>query len=1138
MTDLLQTSPSVCVVLPLRYDDALAFARPNGETPQDLHITLAHLGRMDELGPGVFGRVSSALVEWAEKNPPRLLPTTGVARFSGVDDLTDAIVVLVSSPELDAMRASLCDLLAGCGATVSSVYGFNPHITLQYGPRGFDPGVVEPPRESVLVDHAALWAGTERLVYPLGPRGRQPSPVTQEEPIMEAPTLPPTEGETQQIPALASAAPAPAPLKRRREKRVASLRVDVSLDDGENETVRSTLTPEELGTPTVDPVPVALSAVVSPEDARVIADAAAPIVTPTTSEVTAARVTAKAVPFDTGDNGALDLLETEDFNRAHAIGRLRAFASVDGTGDYAKMDWSRFAHAFAWVDPDGAAAGNVSAFRLPHHDVVGGKLHVSKQGLIAAARTLMAGDSGIPDEDLPEVRAHLEKHFAQFQMDAPWRVRSTEPTELRGSDLVAMDAASAPAGGTAPRVLSTSWIQVARVGEFRGHPMGAFAFTPEVFATIVSNFQKTANRRVPVDYEHATEMVDDSVFQHGAPAVGWIVELDNRGAAGLYGKVEWVDAKALDYIRSGQYRFFSPAVAFNAIDPVTGKSQGATLVSGGLTNRPFLDGMAPVTARARGVSTMSAVGFKRYPLAKSETWDGATAVKNLRKWASSDGSGDADTMDWGQYREGFAWVDPSAPEAFGSYKLPHHDVENGRLVTVKAGVEAAMAALNGARGGVSIPAQDRAAVYSHLAKHYALWDGTPPELATMSAVADDPAKVDVMEGSAVACEDAPAVCAAPEVVPDDAVANDGEAQVGTPDPSGFSCAPVTASTSGDSPVTMTENAAVPSAPGPRTAALRAALAVAWEAPTRSPSGMRVLSYYGGVDDLDSREDLLDVLRYVLNLPRLAPEADVLASLNALSGYLTTDNGAADGVAALEVIRQLRCILDLPALTPAVGVLAYILDALRQSPNTAAMTVGADDVHVPTTEDLKTATEPEPTAMTATNILPDIAAKLGLPATADGPTVLSALDGLNSRLTTLSAVARTHAEAAVDSLIAANRIVASARANAVTACMNDHQGFLAMFPAAPAPQAPPAPPARETPAGLAAPYVAQTMSGPSGQQHHAGAPAPITALTGSPVGGQSLSQVAYAKAQDLMRADPSLTLRQALEKAQTTLVSGR
>lgn len=1133
MSDLpaFAASPSVCIVLPLRYDDAVAFARPGGETPQDLHITLAHLGTVSELGPGVFGRVSSALVEWAEKNPPMLIPTTGIARFSGIDDLTDAIVVLVSSPALDALRASLCDLLAGCGATVSGTYGFNPHVTLQYGPRGFDPGVVAPARESVLCDHASLWAGPERLVYPLGPRGRSQSPVTQEEPIMEAPILTPAEGEPQQIPALASDKPAPAKLKRK-EKRVASLRVDVTLDDGDgNETVRSTLTPEELGTPTVDPVPVALSAVVSPEEARVISDAVAPLIAPA--------VAAKAVPFDMGDNGALDLIDTEDYNRAHAIGRLRAFASADGTGDYAKMDWARFAHAFAWVDPDGAAAGNVSAFRLPHHDVVGGKLHVSKQGLLAAARTLMAGDSGIPSEDLPEVRGHLERHFAQFQMDAPWRVRSTEPTELRVTDLVTMDAASAPAQGLAPRVLSTSWIQVARVGEFRGHPMGAFAFTPETFATIVSNFLRTANRRVPVDYEHATEMVDESVFQHGAPAVGWIVELDNRGAEGLFGKVEWVDASALQYIRSGQYRFFSPAVAFNAIDPVTGKSQGATLVSGGLTNRPFLDGMAPVTARARGVSTMSAVGFKRYPLAKAEGWNGSTAEDNLRKWASSDGTGDSDTMDWGQYREGFAWVDPSAPESFGSYKLPHHDVEGGRLVTVKAGVEAAMAALNGARGGVAIPDADRAAVYDHLAKHYALWDGTPPALATLSAVTDDPMTVDVMEGgrAPTTSEDAPLVsCAAPEAEPEDAVANDGEAQVGTPAADGFARTPVTATASGDSPTTMTENAASP-APGTRNAALRVALTAAWDAPTKSASGMRLLSYYGGLDDLDSREDLVELLRYVLNLPRLAPEADVLKGLATLSEYLTTDNGASDGVETLEVMRQLRCILDLPAMTPALGVLAYILDALRQSPNTAAMTVSVDDVHIPTTDDLKTATETtEPTAMTATNVLPEIAAKIGLPATADGPTVLSALDQLNARLTTLSAVARTHAESAVDGLIAANRIVASARAGAVAACMNDHQGFLSMFPSTPAPVATPAPvPTRETPAGLGgAPYVAQTMSGASGQQHHAGAPAPVTALTGTPSGGQSLSQVVYARAQDMMKQDPTLSLRAAMDKAQTLL----
>lgn len=108
-------------------------------------------------------------------------------------------------------------------------------------------------------------------------------------------------------------------------------------------------------------------------------------------------------------------------------------------------------------------------------------------------------------------------------------------------------------------------------------------------------------------------------------------------------------------------------------------------------------------------------------------WDANAAEQRIRKWASSDGSGDKDKIDWGKYRQAFAWYDSEDPENFGSYKLPHHDVIDGRLCVVWRGVAAAMQALRGARGGVDIPQEDRRAVYTHLANHYRQFGREPPE---------------------------------------------------------------------------------------------------------------------------------------------------------------------------------------------------------------------------------------------------------------------------------------------------------------------------------------------------------------------------------------------------------------------------
>jgi len=72
------------------------------------------------------------------------------------------------------------------------------------------------------------------------------------------------------------------------------------------------------------------------------------------------------------------------------------------------------------------------------------------------------------------------------------------------------------------------------------------------------------------------------------------------------------------------------------------------------------------------------------------------------------------------------WYDSEQPEAKSSYKLPHHRARTHRVVW--RGVSAAMGALLGARGGVDIPAGDRAKVYRHLRMHYEQFGKQPPEM--------------------------------------------------------------------------------------------------------------------------------------------------------------------------------------------------------------------------------------------------------------------------------------------------------------------------------------------------------------------------------------------------------------------------
>jgi hypothetical protein len=105
-------------------------------------------------------------------------------------------------------------------------------------------------------------------------------------------------------------------------------------------------------------------------------------------------------------------------------------------------------------------------------------------------------------------------------------------------------------------------------------------------------------------------------------------------------------------------------------------------------------------------------------------WDGDAAVARLRKWAGVDES----PAGWDRFARGFAYY-TGAGDKVSDYKLPHHDIIDGQLCVVLRGVQAAMAAVNSARGGVKWEKEThRKRVYRHLARHYKQFGATPPDL--------------------------------------------------------------------------------------------------------------------------------------------------------------------------------------------------------------------------------------------------------------------------------------------------------------------------------------------------------------------------------------------------------------------------
>ncbi|MGZ6778552.1 MAG: hypothetical protein ACXVGO_06115 [Mycobacterium sp.] len=118
---------------------------------------------------------------------------------------------------------------------------------------------------------------------------------------------------------------------------------------------------------------------------------------------------------------------------------------------------------------------------------------------------------------------------------------------------------------------------------------------------------------------------------------------------------------------------------------------------------------------------MSVTAFQDLPLAdRDREWDGAAAEKRVRKWAGAEDKPNE------KYRDAHVWYDSDKKDNFTAYKLLIADVVDGELKAVPRAVMAAAAIVDGARGGINIPAEDVDRVKNHLAKYYKKMGETPP----------------------------------------------------------------------------------------------------------------------------------------------------------------------------------------------------------------------------------------------------------------------------------------------------------------------------------------------------------------------------------------------------------------------------
>jgi len=181
-----------------------------------------------------------------------------------------------------------------------------------------------------------------------------------------------------------------------------------------------------------------------------------------------------------------------------------------------------------------------------------------------------------------------------------------------------------------------------------------------------------------------------------------------------------------EHVKSGEGYEVIESFVFHRVDFVDEPAypQAGLLTMGHVTDA---DG---VVVRLYQASVVSFEETVKAP--EGRDWDVDAAEARVGSWA---GGPDKERVDWGKYRRAFAWYDSRDPENFGSYKLQHHDVIDGKLHVIWKGVVAAMQVTLGARGGVNVPEDERRGVYNHLARHYSQWDKEVPDFhASLSSV--------------------------------------------------------------------------------------------------------------------------------------------------------------------------------------------------------------------------------------------------------------------------------------------------------------------------------------------------------------------------------------------------------------------
>lgn len=147
-------------------EDTQRLALPDGEAPEQLHVTLVYFGDQDEVEN--TDKLPAIVQDWAADKAPITGKVNGGGQFSAGPDGRTPLYANFDAPELPAWRQSLVEHVSSFGYEPKADHGYTPHITLTYSEAGeTPPPLPEIPELPITFDVLSLVIGDERHKFPL-----------------------------------------------------------------------------------------------------------------------------------------------------------------------------------------------------------------------------------------------------------------------------------------------------------------------------------------------------------------------------------------------------------------------------------------------------------------------------------------------------------------------------------------------------------------------------------------------------------------------------------------------------------------------------------------------------------------------------------------------------------------------------------------------------------------------------------------------------------------------------------------------------------------------------------------------------------------------------------------------------------